>query len=107
MRDRSGQTYRESKSFVIASKTPTVQIKLPKTANRRGELLGLKVPRRRTPDACGAPGRCRTREFAVGREGRGKYRELFIPDQMIPEPSLTVRGRYRAHNGFLESSDRE
>jgi Ca-activated chloride channel family protein len=43
MRDHSGQTYRESKTFVIASKSPTVQIKLPKTRYRRGEVLDLKV----------------------------------------------------------------
>src|SRR5262249_48524761 len=43
LRDRTGQTYRESKTFVIASKTPTVQIKLVKTRYRRGEAIPLKV----------------------------------------------------------------
>ena len=43
MRDRSGQTYREVKTFVIASKSPTVQIKLPKTRYSRGETVDLKV----------------------------------------------------------------
>jgi len=43
LRDRAGQAYRESKTFVIASKSPVVQIKLPKTRYRRGEVLDLRV----------------------------------------------------------------
>src|SRR5260221_3620843 len=85
MAARSGQTYRESKSFVIASKTPTVQIKLPKTRFRRGELLGLKVAASQN-----------TRTLVARLEGvaPGSFRwagkagaipgELFIPDPLIP-----------------------
>ena len=37
LRDRSGHTYRESKTFVIASKPPVVQIKLDTRRYHRGQ----------------------------------------------------------------------
>jgi Ca-activated chloride channel family protein len=43
LRDRFGRTYRESKTFVIASKTPVVQIKLNRKRYRQGEVVELKV----------------------------------------------------------------
>lgn len=43
LRDRAGHVYREAKTFVIASKPPTVRVLLPKTRYRRGETVALRV----------------------------------------------------------------
>jgi len=43
LRDRSGNTYRESKSFVIASKPPTVKLVVESKQVRRGGSIHLKV----------------------------------------------------------------
>jgi len=43
LRDKDGQVYREQKSFVIASKPPTVKMKLDKTRYRAGESIPLTV----------------------------------------------------------------
>ena len=43
LRDKDGQVYRESKSFVIASKPPTVKVRLDRTRYHAGEMVPLKV----------------------------------------------------------------
>jgi Ca-activated chloride channel family protein len=43
LRDKDGHVYREQKSFVIASKPPTVKVKLAKTRYRAGEAIPLVV----------------------------------------------------------------
>lgn len=43
LRDKDGQLYREQKSFVIASKPPTVKLKLAKTRYRAGDAIPLAV----------------------------------------------------------------
>ncbi len=43
LRDQVGHTYRESKTFVIASKPPIVQVKLDRKRFQRGETISLKV----------------------------------------------------------------
>jgi Ca-activated chloride channel homolog len=43
LRDRQGHVYKESKTFVIASKPPVVRVKLDKPRYRRGETALLKV----------------------------------------------------------------
>ena len=43
LRDHAGHTYRESKTFVIASKPPVVQIKLDRKRFQRGQVIDLKV----------------------------------------------------------------
>jgi Ca-activated chloride channel family protein len=43
LRDRRGRTYRESKSFVIASTPPVVKIALDRRQYHRGEAVALKV----------------------------------------------------------------
>ena len=100
MRDRAGQTYRESKTFVIASKSPTVQIKLPKTRYRRGDVLDLKVSASQN-----------TRTLVARLEGAVPVNlrwdakagmntgALQIPNQMIPGTyHLTVTAEDIAHN---------
>jgi Ca-activated chloride channel family protein len=109
MRDRSGQTYRESKTFVIASKSPTVQIKLPKTRYRRGELLALKVAASQNTRTLVArlegvaPVSLRWDAKAGANAG-----ELFLPDQMIPGTyHLTVTAEDVAHNMGSQGVDIE
>jgi Ca-activated chloride channel family protein len=43
LRDKQGRVYRESKTFLIASKPPTVKARFDKTTFRRGERVDLKV----------------------------------------------------------------
>jgi Ca-activated chloride channel homolog len=43
LRDRQGRAFRESKTFVIASKPPTVRVRLEKTRYKRGETVNLRV----------------------------------------------------------------
>lgn len=109
MRDRSGQTYREAKTFVIASKSPTVQIKMPKTRYRRGETMDLKVSASQS-----------TRTLVARLEGAAPVSlhwdakvnantgELFIPQQMIPGTyHLTVTAEDIAHNMGSQGVDIE
>jgi Ca-activated chloride channel family protein len=43
LRDKAGNTYRESKTFVIASKPPVVMIRLDCKRYHRGDAIPLKV----------------------------------------------------------------
>lgn len=43
LRDREGRTFRESKSFVIASKPPSLRVKLDKARYRRGDVIRVRV----------------------------------------------------------------
>lgn len=43
LRDRDGRTYREAKTFIIASKPPVVQVKLARSQVRRGDTVDLRV----------------------------------------------------------------
>ena len=43
LRDKLGHTYREAKTFVIASKSPVVQVKLDHKRFHRGQTIDLKV----------------------------------------------------------------
>ena len=43
LRDRAGNVYREAKSFVIASRMPTVRVRLDKPRIRRGDTLRIAV----------------------------------------------------------------
>ncbi len=43
LRDKQGRTYRESKTFVIASQPPVVKVKLERAQVRRGEAVKLRV----------------------------------------------------------------
>jgi Ca-activated chloride channel family protein len=43
LRDRTGHTYREAKTFVIASKPPVVNIRLDRRRYHRGETIPVKV----------------------------------------------------------------
>ena len=43
LRDTHGNTYREAKSFVIASTPPVVKLQLPRTSAHRGETLDIRA----------------------------------------------------------------
>src|SRR5258706_4635901 len=43
LRDRQGRLFRESKSFVIASKPPTVKVKLDRNQYHRGDVMKVNV----------------------------------------------------------------
>lgn len=43
LRDRDGRTFREAKTFVIASKPPALRVRLDKTRYRAGEVVQVRV----------------------------------------------------------------
>jgi Ca-activated chloride channel family protein len=100
LRDRIGHTYREAKTFVIASKPPVVQIKLDRKQYRRGQLMELKVSASQS-----------TRTLVARLEGAAaaglkwdpragvNTGQLLIPEQAIPGTyKLTVTAEDIAHN---------
>jgi Ca-activated chloride channel family protein len=100
LRDRLGHTYRESKTFVIASKPPVVQVKLERTRFIRGEAVDLKVRASQN-----------TRNLVARLEGSAPVElrwnanagastgTLIIPEKAIPGTyKLTVTGEDIAHN---------
>jgi len=102
LRDKVGHTYRESKTFVIASKTPVVQVKLDKKRYLRGQTIGLKVSASantrtlvaRMEDAGAIPVALRWDARAAANTG-----SLTIPEQTIPGTyKLTVTAEDIAHN---------
>ena len=100
LRDRIGHTYRESKTFVIASKSPVVQIKLDRKRYRRGQVIELKVSASQS-----------TRTLVARLEGSAPVGlkwdpragintgQLLIPEPTIPGTyKLTVTAEDIAHN---------
>ena len=109
LRDRAGHTYREAKTFVIASKTPDVQIKMEQKRYRRGQVMDLKVAASQS-----------TRSLVARLEGAAPVGlkwdakagvntgQLFIPEQMIPGTyRLTVTAEDIAHNMGSQGVDIE
>src|SRR6201987_3300202 len=100
LRDQVGHTYRESKTFVIASKAPTVQVKLDRKRFQRGQTIVMKVSASES-----------TRTLVARMDGAAPVPlrwdaksgvntgALTIPDQMIPGTyKLTVTAEDIAHN---------
>ena len=109
LRDRAGHTYREAKTFVIASKTPVVRIRLDQKRYRRGQALDLKVSASQSTRSLvahlegAAPIGLRWDPKAGANTG-----ELFIPEQMIPGVyRLTVTAEDIAHNMGSQGVDIE
>jgi Ca-activated chloride channel family protein len=101
--------YRESKTFVIASKSPEVHIQLAKKRYRRGETLQLKIAASQN-----------TRTLVARMEGVApaglrwdakagvSTGELQIPEQLIPGTyKLTVTAEDIAHNMGSQGVDIE
>ncbi len=109
LHDRAGHSYRESKTFVIASKTPVVHIKLNNKRFRRGQVLELKVAASQS-----------TRTLVARLEGASPVGlkwdaktglntgQLLIPVEMIPGSyKLTVTAEDIAHNMASQGVDIE
>ena len=100
LRDKVGHTYRESKTFVIASKPPVVQVKLDRKRYQRGENIDLRVRASESTRTLVAriegavPVALRWDAKAATNTG-----VLTIPDQAIPGTyKLTVTAEDIAHN---------
>jgi len=100
LRDRQGHTYRESKTFVIASKPPVVQVKLERKRFQRGQVVNLKVSASQSTRTLlarleGAPFVALTWDpRAAANTG-----QLLIPEELIPGAyKLTVTAEDIAHN---------
>jgi len=100
LRDQVGHTYREAKTFVIASKPPVVQVRLDRKRFQRGQTIALKVSASET-----------TRTLVARMEGAvpvvlrwdaraaANTGALTIPEQTIPGTcKLTVTAEDIAHN---------
>ena len=100
LRDRAGHTYREFKTFVIASKPPAVQIKLDTKRFHRGQTVNLKASASQS-----------TRTLVARLEGAATVAlnwdaraginagQLAIPEQTMPGTyKLTVTAEDIAHN---------
>jgi len=100
LRDRAGQTYREFKTFVIASTPPAVQIKLDSRRYHRGQTVNLKASASQS-----------TRTLVARLEGAAPVAlnwdaraginagQLVIPEQTVPGTyKLTVTAEDIAHN---------
>jgi Ca-activated chloride channel family protein len=109
LRDSAGHTYREAKTFVIASKAPVVQINLNQKRYRRGQVLDLKVAASQS-----------TRTLVARLEGAAPVGlkwdpkagmntgQLIVPEQMIPGTyRLTVTAEDIAHNMGSQGVDIE
>jgi Ca-activated chloride channel family protein len=109
LRDRAGHAYREEKTFVIASKTPAVQIKLDGKRYQRGQVLNLRVSASQS-----------TRSLIARLDGAAPVGlkwdaktgfntgQLTIPEQIIPGTyRLTVTAEDIAHNMGSQGVDLE
>jgi Ca-activated chloride channel family protein len=109
LRDQAGHTYRESKSFVIASKPPVIRIRLDQKRYRRGQVVDVKATASES-----------TRTLLARLEGvapvglkwdaraGASTGQLVIPEQMIPGIyRLTVTGEDVAHNIGSQGVDLE
>jgi Ca-activated chloride channel family protein len=100
LRDRAGHVYRESKTFVIASKPPLVRVHLDKRRFGRGEMVRLRVSASNTTRTVVA------RMFGVGPvslhwspEQQANTGEFAVPAQLAPGSYvLTVTAEDFAHN---------
>ena len=100
LRDKLGHTYRESKTFVIASKPPVVQVKLDRKRFQRGQNIDLRVSASESTRTLVArmdgavPVALRWDAKTAANTGA-----LTIPDQAIPGTyKLTVTAEDIAHN---------
>ncbi len=100
LRDRQGHSYREFKTFVIASKPPVVQIKLDTKRYHRGQTMNLRASASQS-----------TRTLVARLEGAAPVAlnwdaraginagQLIIPEQTVPGTyKLTVTAEDIAHN---------
>jgi Ca-activated chloride channel family protein len=89
LRDRQGNTYREAKTFVIASKPPVVRVKLAHKRFQRGQTISLNVNASQS-----------TRTLVVRLEGAPPVELRWAPQMgastgQLPIPNETVPGTYK------------
>lgn len=100
LRDKAGHVYRESKTFIIASKPPLVRVKLDRAQVRRGNTVKLRVMASSTTRTIVA------RMYGVepvylrwNPEMSSNAGELFVPSYLAPgKYKLTVTAEDFAHN---------
>jgi Ca-activated chloride channel family protein len=109
LRDKAGHTYRESKSFVIASKPPVIQIRLDQKRYRRGQAVDVKVTASEsTRTLLARLEGVAPVELKWDRRAGASTGQLVIPEQMIPGIyRLTVTGEDVAHNIGSQGVDLE
>jgi Ca-activated chloride channel family protein len=100
LRDRLGHTYRESKTFVISSKPPVVQVKLDRPRFQRGQTVNLRVQAsQNTRTLVARLEGAAPVELRWDAKARASTGELVIPEQTIPgNYKLTVTAEDLAHN---------
>lgn len=100
LRDRLGQTYRESKTFVIASKPPVLEVKLDRKRFERGQAIAMKVlASQSTRTLVARLEGAAPVELKWNAEAAANTGELVIPEQTIPGSyKLTVTAEDIAHN---------
>jgi Ca-activated chloride channel family protein len=79
LRDRNGATYREAKTFVIASKPPTLKIILARKQYRKGESIQLRVHASSS-----------TRTLLAQLEGAAPVSLRWNPDESASTGEITV-----------------
>lgn len=100
LRDKKGNTYREAKTFVIATTSPAVRIHLERTRYRRGEVVALHVSASESTRTLLArlDGASAT-ELHWNQQAHSNTGELIIPEQMPAGIyQLTVTAEDIAHN---------
>jgi len=100
LRDKVGHTYREAKTFVIASKPPVVQVKLDRKRFHRGQTIDLRVSASESTRTLVAR-MDGTAPIALHWDARAAANTgaLTIPEQAIPGTyKLTVTAEDIAHN---------
>ncbi len=100
LRDKGGHVYRESKTFVIASKPPMVRVKLDSQRVRRGDRVNLRVSASQTTRTVTArmygaqPVRLHWNPEMASSTG-----SLFVPAHLAPgRYAVTVTAEDFAHN---------
>ena len=100
LRDASGRTYAEAKTFVIASTAPTVKIAMDRTRYKRGELMLVKAgatatTRTLTARLEGAP----ALDLRWNPAANASTGEMRVPETLAPGVyTLTVTAEDVAHN---------
>jgi Ca-activated chloride channel family protein len=100
LRDKEGRVYKESKSFIIASKPPVVRVRLASRQVRRGEAVRLQVSASATTRTIVArmPGAAPV-SLHWNPEAKTNTGQLIVPSHLpVGTYRLTVNAEDFAHN---------
>jgi Ca-activated chloride channel family protein len=100
LRDRLARTYREAKTFVIASKPPVVDVRLDRKRLQRGQAISLSVrASQSTRTLVARLDNAAPAELHWNPQAGANTGTLLIPEQTIPGSyKLTVTAEDIAHN---------